>query len=352
VAGRTDYYEVLGVSKTASADEIRKAYRQLALKYHPDKNPGNKEAEAKFREIANAYEVLHDADKRAAYDSRGQEGLDDIGFHGFNSAEDIFSAFGDVFGDFFGQRFYGQQARMPQRGHDLAADVTVSFLESVDGAKRTLRLGRDKVCPTCGGSGDKAGSVSAACSKCGGTGHQMSRGRSHGFVSVSQTCAACGGTGRSPSALCQDCRGQGIVAGRTSIEVKIPKGVGAGQVLRLGGQGAPGLRGGTPGDLLLTVHVPPHPDLKREGLDLHARVNVPLTIALLGGKVEVPTIRGKASLKIPAGTQHGDTLRMGGLGVSDVRGTTGDELVQVSVEIPRELTPRQKELIEEFAKAQ
>jgi len=351
VSGSGDYYETLGVSKNATADEIRRSYRKLALKYHPDKNPGNKEAEEKFREIANAYEVLRDPEKRKAYDTRGQRGVEDMGFHGFGSAEDIFSAFGDVFGDFFGQRFYSQQARMPQRGHDLSASVRVDFKEALSGTKRTLRLARDKQCPKCYGSGNRSGTISAECKSCGGTGRSMSRGRGGGFVSVSQTCRACGGSGREPSALCMECHGQGIVAGRTSIEVTIPPGIDDGAVLRLAGQGAPGLRGGKPGDLLLTVNVAGDRDFRREGNNLVTKVTIPLTTALLGGKVEVPTVKGKASLKVPAGTQPGQMLRMAGLGVKPAKGKAGDELVEIEIEIPKKLSEKQIKLIEEFGKA-
>ncbi len=256
MAAERDYYDTLGVSKTASADEIRKAYRKLALRYHPDKNKGDKEAEQKFREIADAYEVLRDPKRRKTYDHRGRAGLEDMGFRGFGSAEDIFSAFGDIFGDSFGRRFYAKRARAPQPGRDLVADVTVTFLESVEGTKRSLKLQRDKACPECGGTGDRSGRPRESCPACGGSGQSMRSGREYGgFVSISQACPACGGTGQKPGELCGDCGGSGVVAGRATLEVKVPGGVRTGQVLRLAGQGEPGRRGGPAGELLLTVHV-------------------------------------------------------------------------------------------------
>jgi len=352
VTGERDYYEVLGVPRNASAEELRKAYRRLALKYHPDKNPGDKEAERKFKEVANAYEVLRDPEKRRLYDQRGREGLEDIGFQGFGSAEDIFSAFGDIFGDFFGKRYYSRQARAPARGQDLAAEISISFLESVEGTKRTLRLEREKPCPDCSGTGDASGHPSGPCPECSGTGRVMRRGRElGGFVSVSSVCPRCGGTGYGRGELCRSCGGQGVVAGRSTIEVKIPKGVADGQVLRLAGQGSPGRRGGPPGDLLVTVRVEPHPELVRDGSDIRVRAKIPLATALLGGKVQVPTIKGRAMLTVPAGTQPGDVLRMAGLGVSEGGAPPGDELVEIEVELPRKLTPRQRQLVEELARA-
>lgn len=348
VASQKDYYELLGVSKTATDDEVRKAYRKLALKYHPDQNPDNKKAEEKFREISNAYEVLHDPKKRAAYDRRGHAGLDDMGFKGFTSAEDIFSSFGDIFGDVFGGRVYGRQARPPRRGQDLSTAIRIPFMEAIEGAKRSLRLARDRTCPDCKGTGDRSDEAPKSCPDCAGTGRTTRRGGGlGGFGSVSGPCPACGGTGTRTSELCGNCRGQGVVSGRATIEVKIPEGFADGSVLRLAGQGAPGGRGGPAGDLLITIHVEPHPELSREGADIRARVKIPLTTAILGGKVAVPTIKGRAKLAIPAGTQPGDVLRMAGLGAPG-GGGRGDELVEVAVELPRKLTAKQKELVEKL----
>ena len=349
MAAERDYYEVLGVSKSASVEDIRKAYRKLALKYHPDKNKGDKKAERKFRDIADAYEVLRDPEKRKTYDRRGRAGLEDMGFQGFSSAEDIFSAFGDVFGESFGRRFHAKRARAPQPGRDLVADVTVTFLESVDGAKRSLKLQRDRPCPDCGGTGDRSGRTRGACPACGGSGRSTKSGREFGgFMSISQQCPACGGTGLKPGELCGGCGGSGVVGGRAAIEVKVPKGVKDGQVLRLAGQGEPGRRGGPAGNLLLTVRVEPHPELRRDGKNVRAKARVPFTTAMLGGKVDVPTTRGRARLAIPPGTQPGDVLRMGGLGVSEGGSAPGDELVEIEIELPRTLTPEQKELVEKL----
>ncbi len=318
MASQKDYYETLGVKTTATVDDVRKAYRKLAFKNHPDRNAGDKEAERRFREASNAYEVLHDPKKRAAYDSHGRAGVEDMGFRGFSSAEDIFSNFGDIFGDLFGgrtprgrgfrstgARFGGRSARAPRRGNDLAAEIRIPFLESLSGGKRSLKLAREKACPACAGSGDKSGG------------------------------------------LCPGCGGRGVVPGHATIEVKIPAGIDDGSVLRLAGQGAPGTRGGPAGDLLITLRVEPHADLRREGSDLRARVTIPLATALLGGKVEAPTAKGTALLTVPAGTQPGDVLRMAGLGVS-FAGRTGDELVEITVELPGKLTPKQKELVEKL----
>jgi len=269
-----------------------------------------------------------------------------MGFTGYGSAEDIFSAFGGIFGDSFGQRFYRRQARSPRRGQDLVAEVRVSFLESVEGARRTLRLERQKTCPDCKGTGDKSGAEPRPCPACSGTGRTMRRGGNlGGFVSVSQPCPACSGTGSQAAELCGACRGQGVVPGRTTLDVKVPAGVSDGQVLRLAGQGSPGQRGGPPGDLLISVRAEPHPELTRDGSFLRAKVRVPLVTALLGGKVKVPTAKGSAMLAVPAGTQPGGVLRMAGLGVSEGGRSPGDELVEIEVDLPRELTPRQKDLV-------
>lgn len=351
MSAERDYYDVLGVSKTASADEIRRAYRKLALKYHPDKNKGDEEAGRSFAEAASAYEVLRDPEKRKTYDQRGHAGLEDMGFRGFEGArpEDIFSAFGDIFGDSFGRRFYSKRARAPSRGRDLRAAVTIPFLEAVEGTKRALRLQRDRSCPACKGTGDRSGGPPEMCPRCGGTGRSMKSGREFGgFMSFSQACAACGGTGVRRGELCADCGGSGVVAGSATIEVRVPKGVRNRQVLRLAGQGEPGRRGGRGGDLLLTVHVEPHPELTRDGRHVHAKARVPFTVAMLGGKVAVPTIRGKAKLTIPSGTQPGDVLRMGGLGVSEGDSAPGDELVEIEIELPKKLTSEQRELAEKL----
>jgi molecular chaperone DnaJ len=340
--GSKDYYEVLGVAKDASEEEIKKAYRKLALKYHPDKNPNNPEAERKFKEAAEAYEVLSDKEKRKLYDSRGAEGLRDMGFEGFASNEDIFAHFGDIFGDIFGQRFY-RQAAAPQRGGDVRYVVSVGFLDAALGATREISIPVHETCPACRGTGAEGG-VEEPCPECGGSGHVSRQGkRQGGFFSVSSPCPRCGGTGKA-GRPCPACGGEGRVFREKRISLKIPPGVGDGQVLRLGGQGEAGVRGGPPGDLLLEVRVEPHPEFTREGLDIRSMVKVPVKTALLGGEADVSTIRGRIALKVPRGTSSGAVLRLRGQGI-EARGAKGDHLLRIEITVPRELPSEVEEAV-------
>ena len=342
-----DYYEILGVPKDATDDDIRKAYRRLALKYHPDKNPNNPEAEKKFKQAAEAYEVLSDKEKRHAYDTRGAEALHDMGFEGFQSNEDIFSHFSDIFSDLFGQRYY-REAREPQRGADVRYSLSVSFLDAAVGATREIRVPLHDACPDCKGTGAQGGDAAEPCPQCGGSGHVSRQGRRQGgFFSVSSPCPACGGTGRKSGRACAACKGEGRVFRQKQISLKIPPGVASGAVLRLKGQGEAGQGGGPAGDLLLEIVVEPHPEWTREGLDIRSSVQVPLKTALLGGEEDVATLRGRVRLKIPAGTSSDAVLRLRGQGVES-RGQKGDHLVRLVVQVPKDLSSEAQEALRKY----
>jgi molecular chaperone DnaJ len=304
-----DYYEVLGVNRNATSDELKKAYRKLALKYHPDKNPGDKNAEQRFKEAANAYGVLSDQKKRKMYDLRGSAGLDDMGFHGFESSDDIFSNFGDIFGDIFGKRSYRERT-MPQKGSDLRHDITISFTDAALGSERQLRFTMSEACGTCNGTGARSGA----------------------------------------STVCPQCNGEGRVAKTKSLSVKIPAGINSGSALKLSGQGEAGIRGGRAGDLYIHVKIALHPYFEREGLNIRYDAQIPFTKAALGGEIEIPTLNGKATLKVPKCTQSNQTLRMSGQGIKTKDGKTGNQLVRIVIDMPKELSERQEELLEELEK--
>ena len=344
-----DYYEVLGVSRKAKSDEIKKAYRRLALKYHPDKNPGDKEAEQKFKEAANAYEVLSNPEKRKMYDLRGYAGLEDMGFHGFENNDDIFSSFGDIFGDIFGKRFY-KESIGPQRGSDLRYNMTISFLDAALGCEKQLRFSKKVTCEICRGTGAKNGTF-AVCPQCNGTGH-MSRQQKPfgGFFTVSTPCNSCKGSGRKIDNPCFNCNSEGRVSKTKLLSVKIPVGVKEGATLRLSDQGEAGIRSGNSGDLYVCIKIISHAYFERRGLDIHYDVKIPFTKAALGGKIEIPTLRGKATLNIPRCTQSNQTLRMVGQGIKAEDGRKGNQLVRIIVDIPKKLSTRQEELLKELAK--
>lgn len=342
-----DYYEVLGVSKNATGDEIKKAYRRLALKYHPDKNRGDKDAERKFKEAANAYEVLHDPEKRKVYDSRGSAGLDDMGFHGFETSDDIFSSFGDIFGDVFGKRFH-QERGGPQRGANLKYTIMVSFLEAALGCEKQIRFEKQDICEICKGSGAQNGDIKV-CTQCNGSGHVSNQQKSHGgFFTFSTVCPRCDGAGKRVENPCLNCRGEGRLIKTKTLSVKIPAGTEEGSLLRLAAQGEAGIRGGTAGDLYIRVSVMPHPFFERQGLDIKNDVSVSFAKAALGGEVEVSTLRGKALLKIPKCTQSHQVLRMKGQGIKTKEGRIGDQLVRIVVTVPRKLSEQQEKLLREF----
>jgi molecular chaperone DnaJ len=351
---KRDYYEVLGVEKGASPEEIKRAYRRMAIKYHPDKNPGNKEAEAKFKECAEAYEVLSDPEKRKQYDQYGHEGLRGTGMHDFSrmNVEDIFSIFGgdDFFSSIFGGLGGGGRRGGPGRGYDLETSVEMTLEEVAHGTEKTIEFTRQDRCPECGGSGAAPGTQPARCPLCGGSG-QVAKGG--GFFQMVSTCPQCRGTGQIVKNPCPTCHGSGRVPKKRTVTIKVPPGVHEGQGIRVAGEGEPGHNGGPNGDLYVYVRIRPHEFLERDGNDLIAVVPISVTQAALGATIDVPSLDGTRQLRIPPGTQYGSLFRIRGQGLPDVRtGRTGDELVQVTIETPMNLSARQEELLREFAQTE
>jgi len=344
---KRDYYEVLGLSKSATADEIKKAYRRLAMKFHPDRNKGETDTEAKFKEAKEAYEVLKDSDKRAAYDRFGHDGVrgQGAGGPGGFSAEGFGDIFGDVFGDIFGG---GRRGGGPQvfRGADLGYELQLDLEKAVTGDNVTIDVPTQVTCDSCSGSGARKGSEPTKCGTCGGVGQVRMQ---QGFFSIQQTCPACKGAGTTITDPCPDCHGRGRVRKTRTLSVKVPAGVDDGDRIRLSGEGEAGRNGGPPGDLYVEIRVRPHKIFEREGANLSCEVPVSFATATLGGEVELPTLDGHVSLKIPAGTQSGKTFRLRGKGVTTVRDPRkGDLFAQVSVETPVNLTSEQKDLLERF----
>ena len=344
---KRDYYEVLGVSKSASADEIKKAYRRLAMKFHPDRNKDDSEAaEKKFKEAKEAYEVLKDDDRRATYDRYGHDGLKaGAGGAGGFGAEGFGDIFGDVFGDIFGG---GRRSGGPQvfRGADLGYELKLDLETAVAGDSVTIDVPTQVSCDTCGGSGARKGTEPVTCSACGGTGQVRMQ---QGFFSIQQTCPVCKGAGTTIADPCPDCHGRGRVRKTRTLAVKVPAGVDDGDRIRLSGEGEAGRNGGPPGDLYVEIRVKPHRIFERDGSNLSCEVPVSFATATLGGDVELPTLDGTVSLKVPAGTQSGKVFRLRGKGVSTVRDPRqGDLFAEVAVETPVNLTSEQKELLERF----
>jgi molecular chaperone DnaJ len=343
-----DYYKLLGVSKDASEAEIKKAFRKLALRYHPDKNRGNPEAEKKFKEVSEAFEVLSDPKKRKAYDERGQAGVRDMGFEGFRDTEEVFSHFGDLFGDLFGSPFgtrRRQEAR-PERGEDLHFIMSVGFVEAALGGSREIKVPRRDACARCGGTGEEGGKA-GPCPNCKGSGQVTQQGKQRGgFFSFSTPCPVCGGTGRQVGKPCPDCRGRGLVQREARIQVKIPPGIAAGAVLRLAGQGDAGNAGGPRGDLLIEISIEPHPQFERDGRDIRSSVKVPMATALLGGKVTVETLRGSTVMTIPPRTSSDSWLRLKKLGIPG-QDAPGDHLVRVVVVLPESVPPEVEKAVRE-----
>jgi molecular chaperone DnaJ len=343
---KRDYYEVLGVSRTASADEIKKAYRRLAMKHHPDRNKDDTSAEGKFKEAKEAYEVLSDTEKRATYDRFGHDALSSArrGGAGGYGAE----GFGDIFGDVFGDIFGGGRQRGSQvfRGADLGYELRLDLEQAVSGDSVTIDVPTQVSCETCDGSGAKKGTEPVKCSTCGGVGQVRMQ---QGFFSIQQTCPACKGAGTTVGAPCNDCHGRGRVRKTKTLSVKVPAGVDDGDRIRLSGEGEAGRNGGPPGDLYVEIRVNLHKLFTRDGADLACEVPISIATATLGGDVELPTLDGNVSLKVPAGTQSGKIFRLRGKGVSTVRDARqGDLFAKVAVETPVNLSSEQKDLLQQF----
>ena len=357
---KRDYYDVLGVGKSADASEIKKAYRKLAMKYHPDKNPGDKEAEEKFKEINEAYEVLSDETKRRNYDQFGHEGVNGQGFggaggfggQGFGGFDDIF---GDIFGDMFGGGFSGgsrQRRRGPERGADIKQRVNISFEEAAFGKKVQVKINRSEECDQCHGSGAKPGTSKKTCPTCHGSGQVQSVQRTpFGNIASTRTCSTCNGEGEVIDSPCSKCHGKGSIRKTKTIEVDIPAGIDNGQMIKLGGQGELGTRGGPRGDLYIEVNVQSHPLFTRDGYDVYLEMPITFAQATLGDKIQVPTLDGKVEYEVPEGTQTGTVFRLKGKGIPKLKSNVrGDQYVKVTVEIPKKLNEKQKELVREFAK--
>jgi len=346
---RRDYYDVLSIRRDSSPEDIKRSYRKMAMKYHPDRNRDDPRAEAKFKEASEAYEVLSDPERRSRYDRFGHAGVNGTGTHDFShmGIDDIFSMFGDLFGG-------GMGGRRRRRGADLQTRVDITLEEAAEGCQRTITFQRSDLCDTCGGSGAAPGSKRQSCPTCGGYGQvEQTSGLGSIFGRVITTCPSCGGKGSVVSTPCRSCRGGGRAIKERVVSVNIPAGIHDGQAIRVRGEGEPGEDGSARGDLHCYVSVGQHPFLERRENDVICRVPISFTQAALGAVIEVPTIKGKAEVNIPPGTQGGQVFRLGGQGVRDLAtGRMGDELVQVTVEIPRKLNRKQADLLREFAESE
>ncbi len=354
MATKIDYYEILSISRSAGSDEVKKAYRQAALKHHPDKNPGDREAEEKFKQASEAYEVLSDPQKREIYNRYGHEGLSGTNFHGFNNVEDIFSSFGDIFEDFFGlggglggRRGSSTGQRRAQRGDDLAYELAIDFKEAYLGCEKEIQIQKEAICEECEGRGYPSSSKPLSCNPCQGRGQVF---HSQGFFTISSTCSACGGQGQVIKVLCRGCEGRGRVEREKKLKVKIPAGVDSGNRLVLRHEGGAGLQGGSSGDLYVIIQVKKHPLFERDGLDLWMKLPLSFVDAALGKKIKVPTMDEEEEVEIPPGIDAGENIQLKGKGFSELRGGgRGDLYLQIVLKTPKKLTPRQKELLLEFA---
>ena len=359
MAEKRDYYEVLGVTKGATDDEIKKAYRKMAKQYHPDLNPGNAEAEAKFKECNEAYEVLSDADKKAKYDRFGHAGVDPNygagagGFDGFDGFGGMGFDMGDIFSTIFGGGFGGSQRvnpNAPQRGSDIQANLTISFEEAAKGCKKTVEVNRIEVCDGCSGSGAAPGTSSQTCSQCGGSGQVTAQQRSIlGVVTTKKPCPTCGGKGTVIPNPCSKCRGSGRVRRPTKIEVNVPAGIDDRQAFNVRSQGNKGVNGGPAGDLRVGINVRQHPYFERDGYNVWYTAKISFAQAALGCELVVPTLDGDVKYSVPAGTQPGDVFKLKDRGIQNINGRLkGDQLVKVEVIVPKKLNDRQKEILKEF----
>ena len=344
---KRDYYEILGVSRDADARQIKRAYRQLALEFHPDRNPDNHEAEERFKEAAEAYEVLSDDEKRKLYNRYGHDGLSQRGYHPSSSFDDIFSRMSDIFGgDLFGDIFGGRRRRGPRRGRDLVKELDIGFMEAVFGTTRTIEVRRQVGCETCSGSGARPGSSPVTCPQCQGTGHQVIN---QGLLMMRMQCQACGEQGRVIRDLCGDCKGHGATVQSNELEIEIPAGVDTGSRVIQEGGGEPAPSGGVPGDLVIVLRVHDHEQFERDGADVHVAVHIDFPTAALGGDVVVPTVHGDETFSIQPGTQPGEVLVLPGKGIPrlDRRGN-GKHYVHVRLSVPKKLNRKQKKLLEQF----
>ncbi len=348
MAAKRDYYEILNVRRDATDDQIKASYRKLALQFHPDRNPDNQEAEDKFKEAAEAYDVLRDPDKRGIYNQYGHQGLEGSGFSGFGGFEDIFSSFGDIFEDFFGFRTSGRSQSRALRGSDLRYDMTLDFMQAAFGTETKIDIRKLETCSTCSGNGCEPGTQPEFCSQCNGSG-QVSR--SQGFFTVRTTCPTCQGNGQIITRPCADCSGTGQVTARKHVAVKIPPGVDSGSRLRLTSEGEAGAHGGPPGDLYVFIQVKPHAFFRRENNDIICQIRISFAKSSLGDTIEVPTLNGNRDLKIPKGTQPGDVFRFRAEGIPSLRsGRRGDQIMQMLVKTPTHLNKKQESLLKNFAK--
>jgi molecular chaperone DnaJ len=347
---KRDYYEILGVSRSASEDELKSAYRRLALENHPDRNPDDPAAEERFKEASEAYAVLSDAEKRAQYDRFGHDAVGGGGAGPFPGGfPDFGDLFNDLFGDLFGSRMGGRGRGRGQRGADLRYNLRIDLNQVLEGHEASLDLPKMMGCETCNGSGAREGSSPERCGRCQGTGQAIFQ---QGLFRISRTCDACAGEGFVVRDPCADCRGSGRIEGQKKLKVRIPAGVEDGMRLRVAGEGEAGISGGPPGDLYVVMHLAEHPFFVREGPDLHCEVPIPFVHAALGTEVDVPTLEGKVSMRIPEGTQPGKVLRLRGKGLPSLSGNgRGDQLVRIFVEVPTKLSGRARELLGEFADA-
>lgn len=347
---KRDYYEILGVTRDAGSEVIKKAYRKLALENHPDRNPNNKEAEERFKEAAEAYAVLSDPEKRAQYDQFGHS-LGGRGFQGFEGFEDSFRNFSDVFGDLF-EDFFGTssgRARRPRRGADLEMSVEVTLEEILQGVEKAVEIPRLEICAECQGSGAEAGSRKIPCRDCGGRGEVRI---TQGFFTLRRTCPKCQGQGEKIEKLCSRCQGNGRVRKTRKLNIKIPPGMDSDSRLKITGEGEVGAKGGVRGDLYVHVAVRSHPAFERRGTEIYCAVLIPFTLAALGGNVSIPTLDGKTDLKIPAGTPSGKVFKMRGQGLPELGNPAlrGDEFVRIEIEVPTKLDSHERNLLQEFAK--
>ena len=352
MSAKRDYYEVLGVEKGASPPDIKRAYRKMAMQYHPDRNPGNPEAEERFKEAAEAFEVLSDEGKRRLYDQYGHEGPSRAGFSGFQGTDEIFSRFGDLFGDLFGNLGFagaGGQRNGPRQGGDIKVQLDITFAEAVAGVEREIKVPRRESCGDCSGTGAAAGSKAESCPQCGGNGQVVHR---QGFFVVQTTCPRCRGEGKVIANPCRTCSGTGAVQRESALTVNIPAGVDNGQTWRIAGRGQAGVRGGPAGNLYVVIAVEPDERFVRDEVDIHSKVTISMVQAALGCTIKVPTLGEDVDLEIEAGTQPGDVIVRRGKGIPVIGGRGhGDHHVHVEVSIPKKLSGDQEEILRELAES-